>query len=150
MLENITVWPQIGSGKTWPAEVMDEIMIHKWIDNIWPGNLSNVIFLYSWHVQDQTSPKWVIESFSHWIIGWPHSRLIIFDTATGQLFLAGELRKLWQVKVKVVPVVVGALGTIPKALEKHLKEIGTSVRVQLLQKAALLGTARILQKTLEI
>ena len=53
-------------------------------------------------------------------------------------------------KVKVVPVVVGALGTIPKALEKHLKEIGTSVRVELLQKAALLGTARILRKTLEI
>ena len=58
--------------------------------------------------------------------------------------LARELRKLWQVKVKVVP------GTIPKALEKHLKEIGTSVRVELLQKAALLGTARILRKTLEI
>ena len=64
--------------------------------------------------------------------------------------LARELRKLWQVKVNVVPVVVGALGTIPKALEKHLKEIGTSVRVELLQKAALLGTARILRKTLEI
>ena len=52
--------------------------------------------------------------------------------------------------MKVVPVVVGALGTIPKALEKHLNEIGTSVRVELLQKAALLGTARILRKTLEI
>ena len=37
-----------------------------------------------------------------------------------------------------------------EALEKHLKEIGRSVRVQLLHKAALLGTARILQKTLEI
>ena len=35
--------------------------------------------------------------------------------------LARELRKLWQVKVQVAPVVVGALGTIPKALEKHLK-----------------------------
>ena len=46
---------------------------------------------------------------------------------------------MWQVKVKVnVPhVVVGALGTIPKAMEKHLKEIGTSVRVELLKKAAL-------------
>ena len=64
--------------------------------------------------------------------------------------LARELRKLWQVKVKVAPVVVGALGTIPKALEKHFKEIGTSVRVELLQKAALLGTARILRKTVEI
>ena len=59
--------------------------------------------------------------------------------------------KLWQVRVKVVPVVVGALGTIPKALEKHLKEIGTYVRVELLQKAALLGRARDLcERTLEI
>ena len=45
--------------------------------------------------------------------------------------LARELHKLWQVKVKVVPVVVGALCTIPKALDKHLKEMGTSVRVEL-------------------
>ncbi len=30
--------------------------------------------------------------------------------------LARELRKIWQVKLKVVPVLVGALGTIPKAL----------------------------------
>ncbi len=52
--------------------------------------------------------------------------------------------------MKVVPVVVGALGTILKALGKHLEEIGTIVRVDLLQKAALLGTARILKKALEI
>ena len=61
--------------------------------------------------------------------------------------LARELRKIWQVKVKVVPVMVGALCTIPKALGKHLDEIGTNVRIDLLQKAALLGTARILRKT---
>ena len=54
--------------------------------------------------------------------------------------LSRELRKLWQVKVKVAPVIVGALGTIPKALEKHLKKIGTSVGVVLLQNAALLKT----------
>ena len=64
--------------------------------------------------------------------------------------LARELRKLWRVKVKVVPLVVGALGTIPKALEKSLESIGSTVKVELLQKAALLGTARILRKTLEI
>ena len=47
-------------------------------------------------------------------------------------------------------MVVGPLGTNAKALEKHLKEIGTSVRVELLQKAAFLGTARILRKTLDM
>ncbi len=40
--------------------------------------------------------------------------------------LARELRKILQMKVKVVPVVVGALGTILKALGKHLEEIGNS------------------------
>ena len=64
--------------------------------------------------------------------------------------LAWELHKIWQVKVIVVPVVVGANGTILKALGKHLDEIGTNVRVDHLQKVAYLGTARILRKTLEI
>ena len=41
--------------------------------------------------------------------------------------LAIELRKLWQVKVKVVPVVVGALDTVPQAFEKHLKEIHRNI-----------------------
>ncbi len=36
--------------------------------------------------------------------------------------LARELCQIWQVKVKVVPVVVGALGTIPKALGKQSRE----------------------------
>ena len=57
---------------------------------------------------------------------------------------------IWQVEVNVAPVVVGALGTIPKALGKHLDEIGTNVRIDLLQKAALLGKARILRTTLVI
>ena len=61
--------------------------------------------------------------------------------------LARELRKIWQVKVKVVPVVVGALGTIPKALGNHRDETGANVRIDWLWKAALLGTARILRKT---
>ena len=55
-------------------------------------------------------------------------------------------------KVNVVPVVVGAFGTIRKALGKHLHENETSVWVDLLHKVALLGNRddRILRKTLEI
>ena len=63
---------------------------------------------------------------------------------------ARELCELWQAKATIVLVAVGALGTIPKALEKHLQEIRTSVGVDLLQRMALLGTARILRKTLAI
>ena len=47
-------------------------------------------------------------------------------------------------------MVVEALGTISKALGKHLDKIGTKVRIDLLRKVVVLGTARILRKTLEI
>ena len=44
---------------------------------------------------------------------------------------------------------VGALGTDTNNLGKHLNTIGVTTTVELLQKAALLGTARILRKVLE-
>ena len=37
------------------------------------------------------------------------------------LDLTRELKKLWNMKVKVVPIVIGALGTVPKGLEKSLE-----------------------------
>ena len=39
------------------------------------------------------------------------------------LDLAGELKKLWNMKVMVIPIVIGALGTIPKGLVKGLKDL---------------------------
>ena len=63
--------------------------------------------------------------------------------------LAREIRSLWKVKAKVIPIVIGALGTIPKGLNGYLKEIGVTTRVELLQKSALLGTARTLRMVLE-
>ena len=42
-----------------------------------------------------------------------------------------------------IPIVVSALGTTPKRLEKNLKRAGTTEGIKLLQKVALLGTARI-------
>ena len=35
--------------------------------------------------------------------------------------LARELRRMWEVKTKVVPIVVGALGTVPLQLKGNLK-----------------------------
>ena len=52
-------------------------------------------------------------------------------------------------KVEVIPVVVGALGTIKNRTQLRLKKIGVEVRVELIQKSALLGTAIILRKVLD-
>ena len=49
----------------------------------------------------------------------------------------------------MVPVVVGALGTIPTRLSAHLKMLDMNLSVETIQKSAILGTARILRKVLE-
>ena len=59
--------------------------------------------------------------------------------------LARELKKLWIMKVKIVPIGVGAFGTITKGLLKGLEDL----EVETIQMTALLRTARILRKDLE-
>ena len=63
--------------------------------------------------------------------------------------LGREVARLWNVKAKVVPVVVGPLGAVTPKLSKHLDAIGVTTRIELIQKAALLGTARLLRQVLE-
>ena len=58
--------------------------------------------------------------------------------------LAKELRKLWKVKTRVVPIVIRALRTTPKRLVGQLESIGVNLDVAQIQKTALLGTVRIL------
>ena len=65
--------------------------------------------------------------------------------------LAIEVQRLWKLKkVKVIPIVIGAIGAIPTALSKHLKEMKVEdVKVEHLQKTAIPGTAFILRRYLE-
>ena len=64
--------------------------------------------------------------------------------------LGRELQKIWNVKVKIIPLVVGTLGAIPQQLGNRLKEIGIAVRTAQVQKTVLLRTARILRKVFQI
>jgi hypothetical protein len=63
-----------------------------------------------------------------------------------------EIKRLWKKKtVKVVPIVVGALGSVPHGLKKNLLELNLKdCECKKLQKAALLGTARILRKAMAL
>ena len=64
--------------------------------------------------------------------------------------LTRELKKKWNMKVIVVPLVAGALGIPAKELEKRLKTIGTETKITELQKTVLINTRRILQKVTEM
>ena len=52
-------------------------------------------------------------------------------------------------KVTIVPIVIGALGTIIKGLLKGLEDLEVGGRVETIQPTALLRTARILRRALE-
>ena len=65
------------------------------------------------------------------------------------LDLARELKKLWNMKVTIVPIVIGALGTITKGLLKGLEDLEVGEWVETIQMAAVLRTARILRRVLE-
>ena len=60
-----------------------------------------------------------------------------------------ELHKLWHVKVKIIPLVIGSLGAISKQFGNRLKQIGITARTAQVQKTVLLGMVRILRKVLE-
>ena len=52
--------------------------------------------------------------------------------------------------MKVIQLVIGSLGAIPKQFGNNLKQIGITAGRAQVQKTVLLGTARILRKVLEI
>ena len=65
------------------------------------------------------------------------------------LDFARELKKLWNMKVTIIPIVIGALGTITKGLLKGLEDLEVGGQVETIQTTALLRTARILRRVLE-
>ena len=65
--------------------------------------------------------------------------------------LKREIGRLWNLKkVEVVPVVIGALGSVTKEFDRWIEKLGITFNVGVVQKTALLGTARILRKVLEM
>ena len=60
-----------------------------------------------------------------------------------------ELKKLWNMKVTIIPIVIGAFGTVTKGLLKGLQVLEVGGRVETIQTTALLKTARILRRVLE-
>ena len=65
--------------------------------------------------------------------------------------LKDEIAKVWRMrKVIVVPVVIGALGAVSVNFKEYMKRIGVNVRLEVIQKTALLGTAKILRRVLSL
>jgi len=59
-----------------------------------------------------------------------------------------EIQRMWHVKTKVIPVIIGATGTISDSFRKYVSNIPGKHEVKELQKTAILSTAHILRKVL--
>jgi hypothetical protein len=59
-----------------------------------------------------------------------------------------EVQRMWNVKTKVIPVIIGATGTISKSFRKYVNNMPGNNEVKELQKTAILDTAHILRKVL--
>ena len=60
-----------------------------------------------------------------------------------------EIQRMWNVRTKVIPVIIGATGTISKSFRKYVSNIPENHEVKELQKTATLGTAHILRNVLQ-
>jgi len=59
-----------------------------------------------------------------------------------------EIQSMWNVKTKVIPVIIGATGTISKSFRKYVNNIPRNHEIKELQNTVILGTAHLLRKVL--
>ena len=59
-----------------------------------------------------------------------------------------EIQRMWNVKRKVIPVIIVATGIISMSFRKYVSNIPGKHEVKELQKTAILGTAHIPRKVL--
>ena len=57
-----------------------------------------------------------------------------------------EIRRMWNVKAKVIPVITGATGTVSQSVTQNLSNVPGKDEIKALQKQATLGTEHKLRE----
>jgi hypothetical protein len=63
--------------------------------------------------------------------------------------LCMEIRRMWNMKCMIVPVIIGATGMATKGLKKVLKAIPGKHSIDTLQDTAVLGISHIIRKVMQ-
>ena len=61
-----------------------------------------------------------------------------------------ECHRIWNKKVEVIPVIIGATGIVDKNTKKYVERIPGCHKIYSLQRSAILATAHILRKVMSI
>ena len=59
-------------------------------------------------------------------------------------------KKQWNIKVTIIPIVIGVFSTVTEGLLKALEDLEIREQLETIQTTALLKTARILRRVLEL
>ena len=121
--------------------ILNKINIHWATDHVIPARRPDLIII------NKRKRIWKIVDFA--VPADHRINLKESEKKDKYLDIARELKKLWNMKVTIVPIVIGALGTVTKGLLKGLEDLEVSGRVETIQTTALLRTARILRRVLE-
>lgn len=62
--------------------------------------------------------------------------------------LSLECQRMWNVKPEIIPVIIGATVLVTKNTYKYLDKLPGKIRLDMVQKVALLGTVHILRRFL--
>ena len=73
-----------------------------------------------------------------------------FEKLSNYKVLETEIAKMWTMKTKTIPVIVGALGMIKTGTQKYVNEIPGKLYFAEIQKIVLNSTAHILRRTLSL
>jgi hypothetical protein len=60
-----------------------------------------------------------------------------------------DIQRMWNLKIMIIPVIIGATGIVTKSLRKNLESIPGKYSIDSIQKTAILGTSHIIRKVLQ-
>ena len=63
--------------------------------------------------------------------------------------LSIEIRRMWNLKCTIVPVIIGATGIVTRSLRKNLDTVPGKHSIDSVQKTAVLGTSHTIRKVLQ-
>ena len=63
--------------------------------------------------------------------------------------LCTEIQRMWNLKCTIVPVIIGATGTVTRSLRNNLVAVPGKHSIDSVQKTAILGTSHTIRKVLQ-
>ena len=142
----------VSCGERWYEEVPDTVRRRKdgQVEIWWDRPIETTVKLDHNRpdlvIINRQDNEWTIIEFS---VPWDKNvQLKEEEKVSKYIPLAKEIRKVHRVSTKIVPIVLGSLGTVTTRLKNSLKELEMEKILGSLQTSVLIGTHNILRKVM--